>query len=359
MNKPIMIASLALFVIACNITQKTFEPPLPPNSSESTETSSSAPSPPAPTPVPSDLVWFAPNMGSHDYPELFTKPDQWSQARSRINVIKFYTQNVIDAPCIICGTNTLNAFTKVQAFQKLNDWGTAIAIEVGAVKHYGCTGFEEFRGANAAIQNVQANGGTVSILDMDEPYIGGEAVVNGQTCGFTMEQSATVTSRFIQKVNTTYPNILVGDTEPYPYFSVSELEQWILALQARGVALAHFHLDVDMVWVRADRFDVTTDLQTLSQFLQEHKIPFGVIFISDWTAAGSDRAYFDSTMEWVRTVNNAIGRPQHVIFQSWQADPDDRANQRLHKVPINLPENDPSVFSHTRLILEGLEVFNP
>lgn len=112
-----------------------------------------------------------------------------------------------------------------------------------------------------------------------------------------------------------------------------------------------------MVWARERRLDVAGDLQALSQFLQEHRIPFGVIFISDWTAAGSDRAYFDSTMEWIRTVKNAIGKPQHVIFNSWQGAPEDREHKGVHEVPINLPENDPAIYSHTRLLNEGLGVF--
>jgi hypothetical protein len=58
-------------------------------------------------------------------------------------------------------------------------------------------------------------------------------------------------------------------------------------------------------------------------------------------------------MAWVRTVNEAIGKPQQVIFQSWQGPAKDGFNE----VPINLPEGDPSVYSHTRLLLDGLAVF--
>lgn len=355
-----LIVLLTLLVIACNLPLTVPDTPLPTNPPEPTATSTLAPtSTPTrtatsvPTPVPSDLVWFGPNMGSRDYPELFTKPEQWSKARSRIDVFKFYTQNVLEYPCAICGDNTLDAFVEAQAFRRLTDWGIAIAVEVGAVKEWGCTGKEEFRVAKETIQNIRANGGIVTFLDMDEPFIGGELVANGKTCGHTMEQSADVASQFVRQVKAAYPNILVGDTEPYPYFSVTELEQWILALEARGTTLAHFHLDVDIENVRVNRRDVVTDLQTLSQFFQEHQIPFGVIFTSNWTAAGSNRAYFDSTMGWIRTVNDAIGKPQHVIFQSWQGP----APSGAHEFPINLPENDPKDYSHTRLIIEGLDVF--
>jgi hypothetical protein len=294
-------------------------------------------------------------MGSRDYAELFTEPGQWSMARSRIDVFKFYTQNLLEYPCAICGENTLNTFVDVQAFQKLTEWGIAISVEVGAVKEWGCTGKEELRVAKETIHNIQANGGTVAILDMDEPFIGGELVANGKTCGFTMEQSADVTSQFIQKVRAAYPHILVGDTEPYPYFSVTELEQWIQALEERGTTLAHFHLDVDIENVRVHRRDVVGDLRELDRFLQDHRIPLGVIFTSNWTAAGNNRAYLDSTLGWMRTVNQAIGKPEHLIFQSWMGP----APSGAHEIPINLPENDPSVYSHTRLILEGLGLFGP
>lgn len=315
------------------------------------------PTPIPPTPVPADLVWFGPNFGSRDYAELFTKPEQWRLARGKVDVFKFDIQSVLENPCVICGDNILHTFVNVNAFRKLNDWGVATALTVGVVKEWGCTGTEEFRAANVAIQNIRANGGVVTFLDMDEPFMGGNYAPPGsKSCGYTMQQSADAASRFIRQVRAAYPNLLVGDTEPYPLFSVTELEQWTLALEARGVFPAYLHLDVDMVWARERRLDVAGDLRTLNQFFQERRIPFGVIFISDWTDAGSDRAYFDSTMEWVRTVNAAIGKPQHVIFNSWQAAPEDRENKRIHDVPINLPESDPAIYSHTRLLLDGLAV---
>jgi hypothetical protein len=307
--------------------------------------------------MPPAQVWFAPNMGSQDFAELFTKPEQWSQARSRIDVLKFFPQNLVYSPSPLLGDNNLNAFVRVDAFRKLADWGIAIDIDVGAVKEWGC-GTREFRQANETIQNVVSHGGVVTILDMDEPFMGGQLTANGLTCGFTMEQSADATAQFVGLVKDAYPDMLVGETEPYPYFSVAELEGWTRALEDRGVHLAHFHIDVDPVYARDLGRDVAADLRELSGFLQEHGIPFGVILTSDWTDAGSNRAYFESTLAWLRAVNAAIGRPPHVLFQSWQGDPADRAHQGLHWVPINLPENDPAVYSHTRLILEGLEVFD-
>jgi len=359
MQKTVLRLAIPLMamMLACNLLKPAPANPVATNPPKPTDTATDAPAPrPTPTPLPTDLVWFGPNMGSLDYAELFTKPEQWSVARSRINVFKFYTQNVLPYPCTICGNNTLGTFVQAKAFQTLTDWGIPIDVDVGALKEWGCTGTEEFRVAEETIRNIRANGGDVTFFDMDEPYMGGELTANGRSCGYTMQESAEVTAKFMRLVKGAYPNIIVGNTEPYPYFSVSELERWIEALEARGTTPAFFHLDVNMLegGARHDTGHVSSDLQTLSQFFQAHQIPFGVIFTANtnWSAA-SNRAYFDATMQWIRLVNDAIGKPQHVIFNSWLGP----APGGAHEFPINLPENDPSAYSHTRLILEGLDVF--
>lgn len=304
-----------------------------------------------PLPTTPDQVWFVPNMGSYDYPDLFAHPEQWPTARSQIDVFKFYTQNLLDAPCTICGSNTLNAFINVQAFQKLTDWGVAIGVEAGAVKEWGCTGEQEFLAAELIIENVAANGGAVTYLAMDEPYIGGELVANGISCGYTMSQSADATTYFVNQVRSAYPAIILGDIEPYPYFTVAQLQQWIIALESRGVQLDFFHLDVDVERVIVEGHDVGADMWTLREFCQAHGIPFGVIFTSNWTEADSDELYFASTMAWLDTVTSAIGMPAHAIFQSWQGP---APGGDVHAIPTNLPEDDPA--SHTRLVLEGLGI---
>ena len=67
------------------------------------------------------LTWFAPNMGSLDFSALFDSNDQWTEARTKTNIFKFYTQNVIPGPCEICGKNTLATFRNFQAFRQLTD----------------------------------------------------------------------------------------------------------------------------------------------------------------------------------------------------------------------------------------------
>jgi len=323
-----------------------------PNTAPSSLLLTATPALPASTPLPGDLVWFAPNMGSRDYTTLFTEPEQWVLARNEIDVFKFYTPNLLPHPCDICGDNILDAFVEVDAFRTLSEWGIPISVEVGAVKEWGCfdgANKEELRVVGEVVRNVRANGGDVAILAMDEPRLYGES----SECSYTVQETASLTAEFIKDVGVSFPNMVIGDIEPYPHYSFFELRDWVLELEKNGVTLAFFHLDVDIERVRVEGQNVARDLQSLNEFFHERRIPFGVIFTSNWREAGSNAAYYDSTMQWIRTVNDAIGKPPHIIFQSWQGP----AANGIHEVPINLWNNDPDGYSHIRLIRDGLNIF--
>ena len=367
---------LALAVVACNLPRAVLPSPASTTPSSSTAapgppassvplaaTGTSAPATtntarPAPTPLREDLVWYGPNMGSTDFAELFTKPEQWDAARARIDVFQFFSQNLLDAPCSICGDNKLYTFADVKAFETLQEWGIPVAMEAGAVKEWGCSGVDEFGVTREAIEDVRYYGGDVAFVAMDEPYIGGELTAGGQSCHHSMEESADATAHYMELVRESYPNIIVGDVEPYPYFSAAQLEDWTLALEARDATPAFFHIDVNPGegGYQHDEAGIAADLQELQAFYREHGIAFGVIYTANLNfGVQSDQGYYELTMEWLRQVQRAIGRPQHVIFESWLGP----APGGRHEVPINLPDNDSSIFSHTRLILDGLDALGP
>src|SRR5262249_8149198 len=229
-------------------------------------------------------------------------------------------------------------------------WGIDIGIEAGAVKPENCSGDTLVNVAEDAVQNTQANGGTVRFIAMDEPFIGGQLTVGGQNCNFTMQQSAAQTAHFVQALQGQFLYIVVGDIEPYPYFSVAQMEAWISLLQSLGVQLAFFHLDVDPALVAANGTDLAGDLQALRAFCQAQNIPFGVLLNS--LTATSDTTYYSDAIHFTQSVKAAIVKPQISIFQSF-----DCATGTCN-TPINLPENDPSIFSHTRLITYALAILN-
>ena len=81
-------------------------------------------------------------------------------------------------------------------------------------------------------------------------------------------------------------------------------------------------------------------------------------------------------MRWVGRVHATFGTPDEIIFQSWilrssprcsdtdpacyadklHCTPEDPPGCGQKDVPINLPENDLNIYSHTRLINEGLVI---
>src|SRR4051812_34684901 len=57
-------------------------------------------------------VWFTPDIASRDMPNLFTQPDLWASAQNKINVFKFYVQQLTatdPSQCTVCGSNLLPA----------------------------------------------------------------------------------------------------------------------------------------------------------------------------------------------------------------------------------------------------------
>jgi hypothetical protein len=291
-------------------------------------------------------------MGSVDFTDLFDKPGEWTEAREETDVFKFYIQNVLRSPCRICGDNQLDAFIAVDAFRLLEQWDLVTAIEAGTVKEWGCEGNQGFRNVDLAIRNVAANGGRVSVVAMDEPLLGGQHNIGGLTCDMTPQQIAGATANFARQLQSAHPEVALGDIEPYPHFSAGELMDWIRLLMDEGVTLEFFHLDVDIERVRVEGQDVNADLTALEEFTEENGIEFGVIFISNWREASSNQSYYESTMQWISNVSSAIGRPSHVIFQSWQGP----APSGAHEVPDNLPPNEGVDYSHSRLLIDGLDV---
>ena len=110
---------------------------------------------------------------------------------------------------------------------------------------------------------------------------------------------------------------------------------------------------------------LVADLQELETFLHAHNISFAPILIDlSFTTQlfqfgqYTDEVYYEGAIDWINEVNSVIGQPDHLIFESWARPQYSDTNLISMITPINLPENDTSIFSHTRLINEGLDIFD-
>jgi hypothetical protein len=294
---------------------------------------------------PAVKVWLAPNIGSPDTIDMFGQPQRWRAARQSTDVFKFYEQQILaDRPsdCPECARNIFPELSRAAAFTRVNSWNLAIGVEVGVLKPWACAAAASLPLALEAVRRIETRTAIVSDLAMDEPLLGAQ-----DDCQLTLDEAARQTADFARGASETHPYLKVGDIEPYPILPASTLLDWVDALRREGYVPAFFHLDVDRVHAARIGADVAGDLALLRSRLEGQGIPFGVIFWSD--VGTSDEAYSADVLAWVGTVKAAIGEPTQSVFQSWAVSPDGSRS-----VPRNLPEADPAVFSHTRLLDDGL-----
>lgn len=297
--------------------------------------------------VAQDRIWFAPGPGTIDYLDLFDRPDEWPRARQLVNVFKFYQQHTQTPAPPIVGSNSYDALARADAFRLLKQWGIKTAIEVGAVKPFYCT--SDSSGMARAISDsldsvraVQAAGGTVSYLSMDDPFAAGKDPICG---GPDPIPTADRVATYVGGVRGAFPNVEIGMSEAYPLSSEPLLESILDLLSARGVPLAFLHADVDSRALRLFHADFTADMRALRQACIARGIAFGIII---WGYNGdSDALYTLDADRVVSEITTAFtswpDMPAHIIVQSFA-----QSSTGLFITPSNLSEDQP--YSHTYLL---------
>lgn len=293
-------------------------------------------------------VWFTPNLGTGDMIRLFEAPEEWTRARGQIDVFEFHHINVLartPSECPACGPNLFPALERAGAIPKLRDWGIEISIGGGAIKPHDCEGTIAARTALESLHNVAAAGGQARYFTMDEPLL------SGRLCAQSTEDTARKTAAFTRALRAEFPGLQVGDVEPYPVITFPELEYWLLRLRAENALPAYFHLDVDRTALALHpEADVKRDLRLVRDFCEALGVRFGVML---WGQGASDKEYYDDVMSWIGTVQESVGMPRNTVFISWHE------TEPVRNIPINLPESDQSIYSHTRLVNDGLAVLRP
>lgn len=293
-----------------------------------------------------DRIWFSPGPGTLDFVRLFDHPAEWRRARALTSVFKFYQQHTQTPAPSIVGPNTYDALARAGAFRTLKQWGKKIALEVGAVKDFYCTPDE--RGMNeaiaqtiASVRAVEAAGGTVSYLAMDEPFLAGQAAVCG---GPSLAPTADRLLTYHRGVTQASPNVAIGLIEAYPSFGPDGFDTMLRLLAARGVKPAFLHVDVDIRALRAGRDDFARDMRRLQTLCAEQDVRFGFIV---WGYNGdADALYANDAARLTRELADSFRweqMPDHVVFQSWAV-----SATGLLMTPSNLPEDRP--YTHTQIV---------
>jgi hypothetical protein len=264
-----------------------------------------------------------------------------------MSVFKFYQQHTQTPASDIVGPNTYDALARAGAFRLLGQWKKKIAIEAGSVKEFYCTpdasGMNESIGKTLdTLRAVQAAGGSVAYIAMDEPFVSGRARVCG---GPALEPTADRVATYVAAVKAASPNVAIGLIEAYPFSSADAIEAEVTLLQARGATPAFLHMDVDWHLSGGDAFK--RDMPRLQAFAAARNIPFGVIITG--YDGNADALYaidaYKITDLIAGTFLNWSRMPDHLIVQSWAV-----TNTGLVITPANLDERRP--YSHTSILLD-------
>lgn len=265
---------------------------------------------------PKPTVWMHPpgiDKGKA-FRELFEQPDRWKDTRAAIDVLA-YADHLMN-----------KQFTDQELaawLPMLQRWGTKLALEVGGVKPWGPTGQKTFDIQRPIWQRIQRLGGSIYAVGMDEPLCCVRKDLK-QSDDYAVRETAA----FIALVRKHFPEVLIGDIEPYPYLGLADLTTWIAALEQRlsemGVrGMDFFRLDVDWIAFTAAGRGSWQEVRKLEAFCRARKMPFSLIYwASDWPAMNrlglaDDSTWYVGIMRQGYDYAAVGGSPDQYVIESW------------------------------------------
>jgi len=265
--------------------------------------------------------------GSNDFLDLFDPGSPWSAAATHVNVFKLYGE------WVAYHATDADLRTAIEGIRRL---GLALAVEAGPLDPpAGCgQGIEGFAGTDEGrliARRVLEAGGRIDLIALDEPYFFASIYAGANACRWDAEHVARQVGAYIQVMRGYFPDLVVGDTEPLAGASnPAAYTGWLETFrQVNGYDLAFLHVDVD--WARPTWL---AEVKAIEDFGRRFGVPVGIIYTGNFQDA-SDEAWLSIAGERVlRYEDQTGGRPEHVLFQSWNDKPD-RA----------LPEGEPYTFT--------------
>ena len=246
--------------------------------------------------------------------ELFQKPNQWKNTRSKIDVLGYWA-------------SLLNEQFKddelKSMFAKVDEWNLRMAMEVQVLKEYQQTGDLAFDISRKQWDRFYSLGAKFNTIALDEPFFCVRHVIKKENSYAVKE-----TADYIEKVRKQYPDMVIGDIEPYPALSTQELIYWVEALNAelskRGVrGLDFIRLDVD--WALFDKSDTVSwkGVRDFEDYCRKNGLKYSLIY---WASAypylqqqkkADERTWYVSLMHQGYDYILQGGQPDEYVIESW------------------------------------------
>jgi len=283
-------------------------------------------------------VWLAPQglnppwPRAADFSQMFQPDAPWNTAAAHTQVFKLYAGYVQHAP--------QEEIDRIVS--DLSRRGLAIALESGVMNvppdpPSGCGGWGNVEGygtvamARKIAQKIKAAHGEIRYIAMDEPLYYGHYYTHvpgkGTGCHSSIEEVVALAAPTLKAYIDAFPAVQIGDVEP-PLFVddhpdwQQDLSKWATEFHASlGKPLAFMHLDVE--WAMKNGVRDAVQVYNFCQQLRHQGLLDKIGLIYNGTPRDtSDQMWVQNARDHILVMEGQYRlRPDHVIFQSWQAYP--------------------------------------
>jgi hypothetical protein len=211
-----------------------------------------------------------------------------------------------------------------RAVDAIRDRGLALAVEAGPLDPpaecgQGIEGFAGTDEGRLIARRILGAGGRIDLIALDEPLFFASIYDGPGACQWDADRVAAEVGEFVRVMRESFPEIVIGDTEPLAGASTpASYTNWLETFRrVNGYDLAFLHMDID--WGRPGWPD---QVRTIEDFGRSFGVPVGIIYTGNFQDA-TDEAWLSIAGERVlRYEDETGGRPEHVLFQSWNDKPD-------------------------------------
>jgi hypothetical protein len=274
-------------------------------------------------------VWFSmggwgqiPSPGHHSWEVLYLQPNgTWPGFMDHVTVVGILTQVLVKMPDA--------DLAKVAA--RLKEKHVALGIEMLAQADdapAGCGGGVEGYYAPFMVGNIAAKlkrtGAEPSYIAMDEPLWFGHYYNGKNACHSSIANVAERVAKNLDEYLKVFPNIIVGDGEPFPAISdqpnwKDDYKQWIEAFHAKvGKELAFTNVDINWGvknWPRS--------VEAFRSFAKDARMPMGIIYNAPPPSASTtNQGWLDGAVHNFTYIENTLHVvPDWAVFASWDKYP--------------------------------------
>ncbi|MFP6678113.1 MAG: hypothetical protein VB878_23705 [Pirellulaceae bacterium] len=293
-------------------------------------------------------VWICPDFRVNPN-SLFKSNSPWQTTRSGIKCYKFHLRMLSDSDRHGDWIRDWQVDLP-PAIGALKEAGIGIAVETAGLygNQPGQTGLQSARAELAILNRLFEAGGRVQALTLDGPISrvikGGRPPGDGGaagTLGYSLAESVDHLVAYIETVHRAHPGIEIGLIVNFAHWDFEGRESYfgassysagsgysynevLDAVLARGSLIRFVHADSPFDYLTSERSPYNPRwkgerdrLLALEAYCRRKGLKFGLICNTEARQSGSDREFYEQTLQALQLYRAAGGQPDSFTVESW------------------------------------------